>query len=150
MVRNYTRVGSCLSRATKLRQRDRPRKSRRHPMPTLWICRVRRCCPGSSKATRMFLHAYSEATWNDQVTNESYALRVVRATVHAQRTLLPGSPPSAIWGLRERAMRSRAAASHRPRHHSGRADRSHARVGGDRQLRPKLSPDLNLPQGRRK
>src|ERR1700675_2022340 len=29
----------------------------------------------------MFLHAYSEATWNDQVTNESYALRVVRATV---------------------------------------------------------------------
>ena len=38
----------------------------------------------------MFLHAYNEATWNDQVTNESYALRVVRATVHAQRTLLAG------------------------------------------------------------
>jgi len=40
--------------------------------------------------SHMFLHPYNETTWNDQLTNESQALRVVRATVHAQRTLLAG------------------------------------------------------------
>src|SRR6266705_2378905 len=77
MVTNYTRVGLCLSPETKLQRRDRPRKSQCRPMPAL-----------IEGHAHMFLHAYNEATWNDQVTNESYALRVVRATVHAQRTLL--------------------------------------------------------------
>jgi len=40
--------------------------------------------------SHMFLHPYNETTWNDQVTNESQALRVVRATVHTQRTLFAG------------------------------------------------------------
>ena len=40
--------------------------------------------------SHMFLHPYNETSWNDQVTNESLALRTVRATVHAQRTLLAG------------------------------------------------------------
>lgn len=40
--------------------------------------------------SHMFLHPYNETTWNDQVTTEPLALRVARATVHAQRTLLAG------------------------------------------------------------
>ncbi len=38
----------------------------------------------------LFLHPYNEATWNDQVTNESLAFRTVSATEHARRTLLAG------------------------------------------------------------
>ena len=40
--------------------------------------------------SHMFLHPYNEATWNDQVLNESAALRVARATVHARQTLDAG------------------------------------------------------------
>ncbi|KAF5352795.1 hypothetical protein D9756_006226 [Leucocoprinus leucothites] len=38
----------------------------------------------------MFLHAYSNTPWNDQVTKESLAERTIRATVHAQKTLMAG------------------------------------------------------------
>jgi imidazolonepropionase-like amidohydrolase len=38
----------------------------------------------------MFLHPYNETPWNDQVLSESFALRMARATVHAQRTLMAG------------------------------------------------------------
>lgn len=40
--------------------------------------------------SHLLLHAYNETTWNDQVTSESQALRVARATVHAQKTLFAG------------------------------------------------------------
>jgi imidazolonepropionase-like amidohydrolase len=40
--------------------------------------------------SHLLLHPYNETTWNDQVLLESQALRVARATVHAQRTLLAG------------------------------------------------------------
>ena len=40
--------------------------------------------------SHLLLHPYNETLWNDQVLLESQALRVVRATVHAQRTLLAG------------------------------------------------------------
>ena len=40
--------------------------------------------------SHLLLHPYNETTWNDQVLTESQALRVARATVHAQRTLLAG------------------------------------------------------------
>jgi imidazolonepropionase-like amidohydrolase len=40
--------------------------------------------------THMMLHPYNETPWNDQVLNESQSLRVARATVHAQKTLLAG------------------------------------------------------------
>lgn len=40
--------------------------------------------------SHLLLHPYNEAPWNDQVLLESQALRVARATVHAQRTLLAG------------------------------------------------------------
>jgi imidazolonepropionase-like amidohydrolase len=40
--------------------------------------------------SHMFLHPYNETSWNDQVTNESFALRTARATVHARKTLEAG------------------------------------------------------------
>ena len=40
--------------------------------------------------SHLLLHPYNETSWNDQVLLESQALRVARATVHAQRTLLAG------------------------------------------------------------
>ncbi len=40
--------------------------------------------------SHLLLHPYNEASWNDQVLLESQALRVARATVNAQRTLLAG------------------------------------------------------------
>lgn len=38
----------------------------------------------------VFLHAYSEVSWEDQVTRQSPTERVVRATLHAHRTLMAG------------------------------------------------------------
>ena len=40
--------------------------------------------------SHLLLHPYNETSWNDQVLLESQALRVARATAHAQRTLLAG------------------------------------------------------------
>ncbi len=40
--------------------------------------------------SHMFLHPYNETGWNEQVTNESLALRTARATVHARKTLEAG------------------------------------------------------------
>jgi imidazolonepropionase-like amidohydrolase len=40
--------------------------------------------------SHMLLHPYNETPWNDQVLQESQALRVARATVHARRTLEAG------------------------------------------------------------
>jgi imidazolonepropionase-like amidohydrolase len=40
--------------------------------------------------SHMLLHPYNENSWNDQVLQESQALRVARATAHARRTLEAG------------------------------------------------------------
>ncbi|GAC1372513.1 MAG: amidohydrolase family protein [Hymenobacter sp.] len=40
--------------------------------------------------SHLLLHPYNETPWDSQVLLESQALRVARATVHAQRTLLAG------------------------------------------------------------
>jgi imidazolonepropionase-like amidohydrolase len=40
--------------------------------------------------SHLLLHPYNEASWDDQVLKEALALRVARAVVHAQRTLLAG------------------------------------------------------------
>ncbi|WP_305021360.1 metal-dependent hydrolase family protein [Hymenobacter cheonanensis] len=40
--------------------------------------------------SHLLLHPYNETAWADQVLLEPLALRVARATVHAQRTLLAG------------------------------------------------------------
>lgn len=47
--------------------------------------------PGLIEAhTHLLLHPYNETSWDDQILRENDALRVARATVHAQRTLLAG------------------------------------------------------------
>ena len=38
----------------------------------------------------VFLHAYSETSWDDQLTKESLVERTVRAVNHARRTLMAG------------------------------------------------------------
>jgi imidazolonepropionase-like amidohydrolase len=38
----------------------------------------------------VFLHPYSETSWENQVTRESIVERTVRATLHAKKTLLAG------------------------------------------------------------
>ena len=40
--------------------------------------------------SHLLLHPYDETPWNDQVLRESESLRVARATVHAEKTLLAG------------------------------------------------------------
>lgn len=40
--------------------------------------------------SHLFLHPYNETPWDDQVLKEARSLRTVRATVHAQKTLLAG------------------------------------------------------------
>lgn len=40
--------------------------------------------------SHLLLHPYNETSWDDQVTKETDALRVARATVHARKTLLAG------------------------------------------------------------
>ncbi len=40
--------------------------------------------------SHLLLHPYDETSWNDQVLRESWAERVARGTVHAERTLLAG------------------------------------------------------------
>src|ERR1700693_5019977 len=40
--------------------------------------------------SHLFLHPYNETSWNDQVLKESRAERIVRASVHAEKTLLAG------------------------------------------------------------
>jgi imidazolonepropionase-like amidohydrolase len=47
--------------------------------------------PGLIEAhSHVLLHPYSETSWNDQNAHESLALRVARATVHLQKTLMAG------------------------------------------------------------
>lgn len=40
--------------------------------------------------SHLLLHPYNEASWDDQVLKEARSLRVARATVHAQKTLMAG------------------------------------------------------------
>jgi imidazolonepropionase-like amidohydrolase len=40
--------------------------------------------------SHLFLHPYNETPWNDQVTNESLSFRAAAATAHARATLLAG------------------------------------------------------------
>ncbi|MGE5357525.1 MAG: amidohydrolase family protein, partial [Bacteroidales bacterium] len=47
--------------------------------------------PGLIEAhTHVFLHAYNETTWNDQVLKEAEAYRTIEAVRHCERTLLAG------------------------------------------------------------
>jgi imidazolonepropionase-like amidohydrolase len=47
--------------------------------------------PGMIEAhSHVLLHPYNETSWNDQNAHESQALRVARATVHLEKTLMAG------------------------------------------------------------
>jgi len=47
--------------------------------------------PGLIEAhSHVLLHPYNETSWNDQNAHESLALRVARATVHLEKTLMAG------------------------------------------------------------
>src|SRR5262249_49039274 len=47
--------------------------------------------PGLIEAhSHVLLHPYNETSWNDQNAHESLALRVSRATIHLQKTLMAG------------------------------------------------------------
>jgi imidazolonepropionase-like amidohydrolase len=62
-----------------------PRGVRRIELPNTTLL------PGLIEAhSHLLLHPYNEASWEDQVLKESLALRVCRATNHAQKTLLAG------------------------------------------------------------
>lgn len=56
-------------------------------------CKTSISCIQSQESNRrflVFLHAYAETPWEDQVTKESLAERTIRATVHAHKTLMAG------------------------------------------------------------
>ena len=62
-----------------------PANARAYDLPGLTLL------PGLIEGhSHLLLHPYNETSWNDQVLLESQALRVARATAHAQRTLLAG------------------------------------------------------------
>lgn len=99
--------------------------------------------------SHLLLHPYNETSWNDQITSESFALRVARATVHAQRTLFAGFTTTRDLGTEG----------------AGYADVGLKQaieqgiIAGPRMIvvtralvakgsyGPKLSPDIDVPQG---
>ena len=99
--------------------------------------------------SHLFLHPYNETPWNDQVTSESLAFRTAAATAHARATLLAGFTTVRDLGTEG----------------AGYADVGLKKaidqgiVPGPRMIvvtraivatgsyGPKLSPDLDLPQG---
>jgi len=54
--------------------------------------------------SHVLLHAYSEASWVDQVSREGFGLRVARATITCARRFWPGSRSFAISAPKARAM----------------------------------------------
>ncbi len=99
--------------------------------------------------SHLLLHAYNETTWNDQVTNESQALRVARATVHAQRTLLAGFTTARDLGTEgagfaDVGLKQAIEQGIIPGPRLIVVTRALVAKGS---YGPKLSPDLDVPQG---
>jgi imidazolonepropionase-like amidohydrolase len=99
--------------------------------------------------SHFFLHPYNEASWNDQVTNESFALRTARATAHAQRTLLAGFTTTRDLGTEGAAygdvgIKQAIEQGIIPGPRMIVVTRAIVARGS---YGPKLSPDLDLPQG---
>ena len=90
--------------------------------------------------SHMFLHPYNETSWNDQVTNESFALRTARATVHARKTLEAGFTTARDLGTEGAGFGDVGLeAGDRFRNHSRPAiDRGHARDRRDGKLRAEI------------
>ena len=99
--------------------------------------------------SHMFLHPYNETSWNDQVTNESLALRMARATVHARKTLEAGFTSARDLGTEgagyaDVGLKQAIDAGIIPGPRLIVATRAIVATGS---YGPKLSNDLNLPQG---
>jgi imidazolonepropionase-like amidohydrolase len=68
-----------------------PRAGREHPGARRVGLAGLTLLPGLIEGhSHLLLHPYDEVPWTDQVLKESLASRIVRATVHAKRTLLAG------------------------------------------------------------
>ena len=99
--------------------------------------------------SHMFLHPYNETSWNDQVTTESQALRMARATVHAQRTLMAGFTTARDLGTEgagyaDIGLKQAIEQGIIPGPRLIVATRALVATGS---YGPKLSPDIDVPQG---
>ena len=91
MGRIYILAGPLSSPATRFSRPARARKSPRRPDARTIDLPNETLLPGMIEGhSHLFLHPYNETSWNDQVTNESFALRTARATAHALKTLQAG------------------------------------------------------------
>ena len=61
--------------------------------------------------SHVFLHAYNETSWNDQVLKEPLALRTARAVNHLKATLQAGFTTIRDLGTEGRRLRRRRAES---------------------------------------
>ena len=99
--------------------------------------------------SHLFLHPYNETPWNDQVINESLAFRTARATAHAKQTLLAGFTTVRDLGTEgagygDVGLKKAIEQGIVPGPHMIVVTRAIVATGS---YGPKLSTDLDLPQG---
>ncbi|MGI8889167.1 MAG: amidohydrolase family protein [Chthoniobacterales bacterium] len=99
--------------------------------------------------SHLFLHPYNETPWNDQVNNESLAFRTAEATAHAQATLLSGFTTVRDLGTEgagysDVGLKKAINQGIIPGPRMIVVTRAIVATGS---YGPKLSPDLDLPQG---
>ncbi len=99
--------------------------------------------------SHMFLHPYNETSWNDQVINESLALRTARATAHARKTLEAGFTTARDLGTEgagyaDVGLKQAIESGIIPGPRLLVATRAIVATGS---YGPKFSPELDVPQG---
>src|SRR5262249_49356301 len=99
--------------------------------------------------SHLFLHPYNETTWNDQVTNESFAFRTAEATAHARASLLAGFTTTRDLGTEgagygDVGLKKAIEQNIVPGPRMIVVTRA---IVATRSYGPKLSTDLDLPQG---
>jgi imidazolonepropionase-like amidohydrolase len=99
--------------------------------------------------SHLFLHPYNETPWNDQVTNESLSFRTAAATAHARDTLLAGFTSVRDLGTEgagyaDVGLKKAIEQGVIPGPRMIIVTRAIVATGS---YGPKLSPDLDLPQG---
>ncbi len=99
--------------------------------------------------SHLFLHPYNETPWNDQVTNESLSFRTAEATAHARATLLAGFTTTRDLGTEgagygDVGLKKAIEQGIVPGPRMIAVTRAIVATGS---YGPKLSTDLDLPQG---
>ena len=99
--------------------------------------------------SHLFLHPYNETPWNDQVLTESLAFRTAEATAHARATLLAGFTTTRDLGTEgagygDVGLKKAIERGVIPGPRMIVVTRAIVATGS---YGPKLSPDLDLPQG---